>query len=122
MQKTRTDVEISCFPKDLPEYLEVDIESLELDQIMHLSDTKIPDGVEITDLVAEPFERPHRVPRESPSGAEVGAQGAGDGLPGLAEVAEGVDALHRGSGPVEIRGLAVLCPTEAIDVPFREKF
>jgi len=54
VQKTRTEVEVSCFPKDLPEYLEVDIETLELDQILHLSDIKMPNDVDITDLVAEP--------------------------------------------------------------------
>jgi large subunit ribosomal protein L25 len=52
--KMRTEVEISCFPKDLPEYLQVDIEALELDEMLHLSDIKLPEGVDITDLVAEP--------------------------------------------------------------------
>ena len=54
VQKTRTEVEISCFPKDLPEYLEVDLEALELDQILHLSDIKLPADVDLTDLIAEP--------------------------------------------------------------------
>jgi large subunit ribosomal protein L25 len=52
--KLRTEVEVSCFPKDLPEYLQVDIEALELDEMLHLSDIKLPEGVDITDLVAEP--------------------------------------------------------------------
>jgi large subunit ribosomal protein L25 len=54
VQKTRTEVEISCFPKDLPEYLEVDLENVELDQRLHLSDIVLPAEVELTDLVAEP--------------------------------------------------------------------
>jgi large subunit ribosomal protein L25 len=54
VQKTRTEVEVSCFPKDLPEYLEVDLETLELDQILHLSDIKLPAEVDLTDLIAEP--------------------------------------------------------------------
>ena len=52
--KMRTEVEVSCFPKDLPEYLQVDIEALELDQMLHLSDIKLPEGVDITDLIADP--------------------------------------------------------------------
>jgi large subunit ribosomal protein L25 len=52
--KMRTDVEVSCFPKDLPEYLQVDIEALELDEMLHLSDIKLPEGVDITDLIADP--------------------------------------------------------------------
>ena len=46
------DVEVSCLPKHLPEYLEVDISELELDAMLHLSDIKLPEGVEILGLVA----------------------------------------------------------------------
>jgi large subunit ribosomal protein L25 len=45
-----TEVEIRCLPKDLPEYLEVDISGLELDAIVHMSDIKIPEGVELVEL------------------------------------------------------------------------
>ena len=45
-----TEIDISCLPKDLPEYLEVDISELELHQSVHLSDIKLPDGVEMTAL------------------------------------------------------------------------
>jgi len=45
-----TDVEVSCLPKDLPEYLEIDISDLELNQLLHLSDIKVPEGVELTAL------------------------------------------------------------------------
>jgi large subunit ribosomal protein L25 len=44
------DVEVSCLPKDLPEYFEVDIVDLELDAMLHLSDIKVPEGVEILQL------------------------------------------------------------------------
>jgi large subunit ribosomal protein L25 len=46
------DVEVSCLPKHLPEYLEVDVSELELDAMLHLSDIKLPEGVEILGLVA----------------------------------------------------------------------
>lgn len=39
------DIEISCLPADLPEYIEVDLADVELDQIVHLSDVKLPKGV-----------------------------------------------------------------------------
>ena len=48
------DVEVSCLPKDLPEYFEVDIADLELNQMLHLSDIKLPDGVEIPELAQGP--------------------------------------------------------------------
>ena len=44
------DVEVSCLPKYLPEYLEVDISELELDEMLNLSEIKLPEGVEIPQL------------------------------------------------------------------------
>ena len=42
---TMTEVEISCLPKDLPEFIEVDMAEIALGQIVHLSDLKLPKGV-----------------------------------------------------------------------------
>ena len=41
-------------PKDLPEYIEVDVAALEVDDLLHLSDIVLPAGVELIDLIAEP--------------------------------------------------------------------
>ncbi len=46
-----TEVEITCLPKDLPEYIEVDLSGLELGQSLHLSDLKLPPGVELVQLM-----------------------------------------------------------------------
>ena len=54
------DVEVACLPKDLPEFLEVDISELELDAMLHLSDIKLPDGVEIP-LLAQGPEHDHAI-------------------------------------------------------------
>jgi large subunit ribosomal protein L25 len=48
------DVEVSCLPKNLPEYLEIDVAELELDEMLHLSDIKLPKGVEIPQLAQGP--------------------------------------------------------------------
>ena len=45
-----TEVTVSCLPKDLPEFLEVDLEQLEVGSIIHLSELKLPAGVEIPEL------------------------------------------------------------------------
>jgi large subunit ribosomal protein L25 len=45
-----SELEISCLPASLPEYIEVDLVDMQLDQIVHLSDVKVPDGVEIIEL------------------------------------------------------------------------
>ena len=49
-----TDVEVACLPKDLPEYLEVDVSGLELNAMLHLSDIPLPKGVEIPELAQGP--------------------------------------------------------------------
>ncbi|MAX32461.1 LSU ribosomal protein L25P [Onishia taeanensis] len=50
LHQLASDVEISCLPKDLPEYLEVDISNLELGTTLHLSDLTVPAGVTLVAL------------------------------------------------------------------------
>lgn len=44
------EVEVSCLPKDLPEFIEVDMAAVEVGQIVHLADLKLPKGVELVAL------------------------------------------------------------------------
>ena len=44
------EVQISCLPKDLPEFIEVDLAELTLGQTIHLSELKLPKGVEVPEL------------------------------------------------------------------------
>ena len=53
VSKLMTELEISCLPKDLPEFLEVDISELELDQMLNVSDINLPEGTEISELLIE---------------------------------------------------------------------
>jgi large subunit ribosomal protein L25 len=46
-----TDVEIVCLPANLPEFLEADLSNLELNESLHLTDIKLPEGVEIVALI-----------------------------------------------------------------------
>ena len=49
-----TDVEIVCLPRYLPEYIDVDVSTLELDDMLTLSDIKLPEGVEMPALAQGP--------------------------------------------------------------------
>ncbi len=53
VSQMRNDVEVVCLPKDLPEYLELDISQLELDGLMYMADIPLPEGVEIPELAQE---------------------------------------------------------------------
>ena len=46
-----TEIEISCLPKDLPEYFEIDLEPMEVGDAIHLSDLTLPEGVAIVALM-----------------------------------------------------------------------
>jgi large subunit ribosomal protein L25 len=43
-----TEIEISCLPKDLPEFIEVDLSEVDVNDVVHLSSLKLPVGVEMT--------------------------------------------------------------------------
>ena len=45
IQHQVTDIEVSCLPADIPEYIEVDMLEVEIGQIIHLSDITLPEGV-----------------------------------------------------------------------------
>lgn len=72
-----TELEISCLPADLPEYIEVDLAELELDQILHISDLELPPGVESVNLAqGEDYDLPVvaiNKPKASQDEEDVGA-------------------------------------------------
>jgi large subunit ribosomal protein L25 len=45
-----TEVEIECLPKDLPEYIAVDMSAMDVGDTVHLSDLKVPEGVTLLEL------------------------------------------------------------------------
>ena len=44
------EIEVSCLPKNLPEFIEIDLADLAIGAIVHLSDLKLPKGVELPEL------------------------------------------------------------------------
>jgi large subunit ribosomal protein L25 len=46
-QHLMTDIEVSCLPDNLPEFIDVDVSNLALDQSIHLSQLQLPNGVEL---------------------------------------------------------------------------
>ena len=46
----RSDVEVSCLPKDLPEFLELDLSGMSLNETKFLADIPLPPGVAILEL------------------------------------------------------------------------
>lgn len=75
------EVEVSCLPKDLPEFIELDLSDLKVGDIIHLSQIKLPAGVTIPELklgkehdVAVVIAKHARVEAEPAAEGEVSAE------------------------------------------------
>jgi large subunit ribosomal protein L25 len=44
------EVEVECLPKDIPSFIDVDLSGLHVNDVVHLSDLKLPEGVELLAL------------------------------------------------------------------------
>ncbi len=78
-----TEVEIQCLPSKLPEYLEVDMAGVEMEQIIHLTDIKLPEGVELVELTHgeghdQAIAAIHKTRASKDADAEAAAEGEGE--------------------------------------------
>ena len=48
------EVEIGCLPKDLPEFIEIDLSNLNIGESVHLSELPLPEGVRLMSLAHNP--------------------------------------------------------------------
>jgi len=96
----RADVEVSCLPKDLPEFLELDLSGMSLNETKFLADIPLPPGLSIPELTqrnapvvsihAPRAEEPEPVAAEAAAAVPAeGAAPAAPGAPGAAPAAPG---------------------------------
>jgi len=52
--KTMSELEVTCLPKDLPEYLEIDMANVDVGEAVHISQIVFPKGVSSVDLTHGP--------------------------------------------------------------------
>ena len=55
-----TEAQVSCLPRDLPEFIEIDLEHLDIGDSVHLSDIELPPGVSFV-LLAQGDERDDQI-------------------------------------------------------------
>lgn len=70
LHRDMIEVEIECLPKDLPEYFEVDLAELGMDEAVHLSEIPLPEGVVIPALDNDPEHDPAVASIHAPRVAE----------------------------------------------------
>jgi large subunit ribosomal protein L25 len=120
----RADVEVSCLPKDLPEFLELDLSGMSLNDTKFLADIPLPAGVAVPELTQrnapvvsihapraeepEPLaaEAAAAVPAEGAAAAPAGAPGAAPAAPGAAPGAPPAGAAEAKKGEEKKEGAA----------------
>ncbi len=96
IQRTLNEIEVACLPKDLPEYIEVDMLEVDLNGSVHLSEITLPEGVvsvalshgEGSDLSVASVQLPRGVADEDELEAAEGEEGdtpASEDSPGDSE-------------------------------------
>ena len=116
----RSDVEITCLPKDLPEFLEMDLVNMSLNETKFLADLPLPEGVTIPELTRKnaPVVSIHSPRAEEPEavveaaavpaeGAAVPAAGAAAGAAPAADAKKGdekKDAGAKAAAPAKKEG------------------
>lgn len=89
------EIDISCLPDDLPEFIEVDLKDLELGHSVHLTDLKMPKGVESVqqvrgeNAVVATVQVPRAMVEAEPVAAVAAEGAAGEGAAAAAAPAAG---------------------------------
>lgn len=89
VSRNLTEIEVTCLPKDLPEYIDVDMARMAIGDIVHVSELNLPDGVELTS--ATDVETPVVLIHAAYSGSDVD-EGEGEGAGGETESPSGPTA------------------------------
>jgi large subunit ribosomal protein L25 len=53
VSRVTSEAEVSCLPQHLPEFIEVDVSEMKMDELLHLSDIRISKDIEFTALAHE---------------------------------------------------------------------
>ncbi len=98
IQRNLSDIEITCLPGDLPEYIELDLADLDVGEGLSLSDIKMPEGVTSTALaLGEEYDN-QVVSCFVPKAVEVEEDTAAPEAPDAPESEQGGDDAAAGDG------------------------
>jgi large subunit ribosomal protein L25 len=94
------DTVVACLPKDLPEFLEIDLSDLKIGDVIHLSDVKLPAGVTIPSLrLGKAHDLPIVTAKLPQAEEEVAAPDAAKPVPAAAQKQDGKPAPAAKAAP-----------------------
>ena len=97
VSKLVTEIEIRTLPVDLPEFIEVDIADLDIGGSVHMSDIKLPKGVEFL----HPVDDEHDQAIVSIHAAKVEEEASAEEAEGAAEASDGEEAKPEADSDAE---------------------
>jgi large subunit ribosomal protein L25 len=111
------DVEISCLPKDLPEFIELDLSKMEMNESKHLSDLPLPEGVTIPsiakgDAVVVTVHPPRAEEPEPTAEAAAATPAEGAAAPAEGAAAAGAKAGDAKAPAADAKGAAAAAPAK----------
>ena len=116
------DIEISCLPKDLPEFIELDLSDMHINESKHLSDLPLPAGVTIPSVAKGNATvvsiHPPRAEEPEPT-AEAAAATPAEGA--AAAPAEGGAAPAAGAKPGDAKAAAPAGDAKAAAAPAKKE-
>ena len=116
------DVEIFCLPKDLPDFIELDLSDMHMNESKHLSDLPLPEGVTIPAIAKGNAVvvsiHPPRAEEPEPT-AEVAAATPAEGA--AAAPAEGGAAPAAGAKPGDAKAAAPAGDAKAAAAPAKKE-
>jgi large subunit ribosomal protein L25 len=102
VEHSMTELEITCLPANLPAFIEVDVSHLALNEIVHLSEIKYPEGVRSTQLAHGhdlPVAAVHPPRREEVEAVVAPVEGAEAAAAATPEGGEAAAAAPGGAAP-----------------------
>jgi large subunit ribosomal protein L25 len=85
LETTLTEIQVKCAPSDIPEFIEVDVSDLKVGDVLHVSDLKLPNGVEPQLELKRTIAAVHP-PRKAAESTDASAESAAE--PEIIETAE----------------------------------
>jgi large subunit ribosomal protein L25 len=104
------DVQVSCLPKDLPEFLELDLSAMQINEIKRLSDIPLPAGIELValahgrDEAVVSIHHPRAEEAEAPAAAAATTAAAATPAAGAGGEAKKEDAKPAAAAPKKDAG------------------
>lgn len=97
----RREINIECFPADIPENIKIDISGMNLNDVMHVSDLNLGDKVKVTDdksfalISVKVVKEKVEAPAETLEGAEAGSEATATASPEAGKA----EATSKGAAP-----------------------